>query len=404
MKPKRSPLPPWKRPSRVAWLVLAVVGACWLALHMPDSRPAPRTERAGCGITVPTAEKAAPIVRSAPAGSGAPVETGHARRPAPDHPVEKLAAKAKTFGRLFGIVGVAAFLGGLVEARRWYLVLARSMGTLIRLSRLPEIVGLAMPTALCSNAAANGILVSSHAEGEISTSALVAGGMANSYLAYVSHSIRIMYPVIGAVGIPGALYFTTQFLGGLLVLFGVLLWHRRRVGADGPAREVRTVPRAQTAPLPWPRALAKAVERSCTLLFRMACITLPLMLGIEWLLKSGAFTFWEQAVPERINRFFPAELLSIVAAQMGGLVQSSAVAANLRADGLIDGTQILLAMLVGSAVGNPFRTLRRNLPSALGIFPVPTALTIVVTMQLARLMVTLCAIGIVVAYMHCTFR
>ena len=45
---------------------------------------------------------------------------------------------------------------------------------------------------------------------------------------------------------------------------------------------------------------------------------------------------------------------------MGGLVQSSAVAANLRAEGLIDNAQILLAMLVGSAVGNPFRTRRRS--------------------------------------------
>ena len=69
---------------------------------------------------------------------------------------------------------------------------------------------------------------------------------------------------------------------------------------------------------------------------------------------------------------------------MGGLVQSSAVAANLRAEGLIDNAQILLAMLVGSAVGNPFRTLRRNLPSALGIFPVPVAFAIVIGMQLSR--------------------
>ncbi|MFQ9491307.1 MAG: hypothetical protein ACLR0N_10570 [Bilophila wadsworthia] len=33
--------------------------------------------------------------------------------------------------------------------------------------------------------------------------ALIAGGMANSYLAYVSHSIRVMYPVLGAIGLPG---------------------------------------------------------------------------------------------------------------------------------------------------------------------------------------------------------
>ena len=126
----------------------------------------------------------------------------------------------------------------------------------------------------------------------------------------------------------------------------------------------------------------------------MVCITVPLMLCIEWLLKNGAFNFWEQYVPDQVNRFFPAELVSVVAAQMGGLVQSSA------AEGLIDNAQILLAMLVGSAVGNPFRTLRRNLPSALGIFPVPVAFAIVIGMQLSRFVVTLVAIAGVIAFMH----
>ena len=80
---------------------------------------------------------------------------------------------------------------------QWHMVLALLMGRLTRMARLPEIVGLAMPTALCSNAAANSILVSSHAEGQIRTSALIAGGMMNSYLAYISHSIRVMSGTVG---------------------------------------------------------------------------------------------------------------------------------------------------------------------------------------------------------------
>ena len=76
--------------------------------------------------------------------------------------------------------------------------------------------------------------------------------------------------------------------------------------------------------------------------------------------------------------------------------RKGAVAANLRAEGLIDNSQILLAMLVGSALGNPFRALRRNLPSALAIFPVPIALSIVLGMQLSRFLVTLAGIAGVV--------
>lgn len=405
MKPKRrSSLPPWKRPSRIAWFILAVAGTCWLILHMPE----PRLERVRVGyqISSSSARKPLPHVdkRLSPTDATNSAPDAETRRPTQSQPLKKIFAKAKTFGRLFGIVGIAAFLGGLIEARRWYMILSKTMSKLISLSKLPQIVGLSMPTALCSNAAANSILVSSHTDGKIKTSALIVGGMANSYLAYVSHSIRIMYPVIGAIGIPGALYFTTQFSGGLLVLFGALLWHRWYSEAHDSSQAEHDISQEQTAPLPWAKALTMATERSCALLFRMVCITLPLMAGSEWLLKSGAFNFWEQTVPAQVNQFFPAELVTIVVAQMGGLVQSSAVAANLRADGLISNIQILLAMLVGSAVGNPFRTLRRNLPSALGIFPVPLALIIVITMQFSRLVVTILAIGGVVAYMRSTLQ
>ena len=415
MKRGRRPLPPpWKRPSRILWFVLAVIGACWLTLHMPESHMMrPKTSQNGTSAPADRMHRPAPAVSedmdadagedvtapSKPTTDGTEAAAPRMKRHTQLTPAEKIFAKMKTFGRLFAIVGIAAFLGGLMEARRWHMALARIMGKLARLARLPEIVGLAMPTALCSNAAANSILVSSHADGHIRTSALIAGGMANSYLAYVSHSIRVMYPVIGAIGLPGALYFAAQFSGGFIVLLGVLLWNRWYVSGHGDT-PVSGVSPADEAPLGWPSAVEKAAVRSLALLFRMVCITVPLMLCIEWLLKNGAFNFWEQYVPDQVNHFFPAELVSVVAAQMGGLVQSSAVAANLRAEGLIDNAQILLAMLVGSAVGNPFRTLRRNLPSALGIFPVPVAFTIVIGMQLSRFAVTLVAIAGVIAFMH----
>lgn len=454
MKRRPSP-PPWTRPGRLLWLALALAASGWLILHMPASR----TARPAASPAVTQApETEAPSLRI-PAASHAVTEApGHALRPLPDSgagshaatspaapqtpraqvpaasldvpgnprseaarqavagaqtppaeaprrmkqaplsPGGKLLAKAETFGRLFALVGIAAFLGGLMEARRWHMALARVMGKLTRMARLPEIVGLAMPTALCSNAAANSMLVSSHAEGHIRTSALIAGGMANSYLAYVSHSIRVMYPVIGAVGLSGAVYFGVQFLGGFLVICGVLLWNRWYVsGHAAPFSTPEALPSVQADPLPWPGAAKLAALRACTLLFRMACITIPLMLGIEYLLKSGALSAFDNPFP--VASVFPAELLSVVAAQMGGLVQSSAVAANLRAEGLISDAQIVLAMLVGSAVGNPFRTLRRNLPTALGIFPVRVALVIVLGMQFARFAVTLVAIAGVVGYL-----
>ncbi len=380
-----------------AWFVLALALSAWLTLHMPPSQgmrksinPPPSQTQLQTG-----AEKAPQ------ASTVTTPQTSSVQQPSSEtvSPLETLWRKAQSFTRLFLLVGMGAFLGGFIEARSWHMILANLMGRLTRMARLPDIVGLAMPTALVSNAAANSMLVASHADGHIPTSALIAGGMANSYLTYVSHSLRVMYPVVGAIGLPGFLYFGAQFTGGFLVIMGVLLWNRWRVGHSVTGAHTTPIASIQT-PAPWLKSFEKALLRAARLLFRVICITVPLMIGIEWLLKDGAFAFWEQYVPSTVTRFFPVELVSVVAAQMGGLIQSSLVSANLRTEGLIDNAQILLAMLVGSAVGNPFRTLRRNLPSALAIFPPKVAFAIVISMQVSRLLVTIFVAGAVVAYMH----
>ena len=154
------------------------------------------------------------------------------------------------------------------------------------------------------------------------------------------------------------------------------------------------------APLAWGPTLRKSLLRSASLVFRMVCLAVPLVLGMEWLIKNGSLDFWDALVPAQLAKFFPVELFSVVAAQMGGLVQSAAVAANLHAAGIVDNAQILLAMLTASAVGNPLRALRRNLPTALGIFKPSIAFTIVLGMQFSRLFTTLVSIGLLIFYMH----
>ena len=133
----RSSIPPWKRPGWVLWFVLAAVCSCWFILHMPvDSR------RMRDAPTTATQTADASPARGTPGGvlptqaSGQPSDA------------ERIFMKLETFGRLFAIVGIAAFCGGLMEARQWHMVLALLMGRLTRMARLPEIVGLAMPTAL----------------------------------------------------------------------------------------------------------------------------------------------------------------------------------------------------------------------------------------------------------------
>lgn len=356
VKKKQATVSPWRQPSRIFWLVAALGLSIWMILHIPGK---------------------------------------------PASAASKLLSRADQISGLYGMVGLAAFLGGLMEQRRWHLLLSRGMGWLARFAHLPQVVGLAMPTAIISNPAANSLLVSSHDDGELQRSALICGGMINSYLAFVSHSLRVMYPVVGAVGLAGIIYFSAQFLSGLTVVMGVLLWHR--LHSPQIPDELSTPDDVSHAlrPLPsWPLSCKRAVERAATLLFRMFCLTLPIMLGMEWLIKSGAFDFWNQLLPGEMTRFFSPEIISVMLAQFGGLVQSAAVAANFRDQGLLTTAQIVLAMLAGSALGNPFRALRRNLPTALGIFPAGVACIIVIGMQLSRFVTAVALICVIVEFFH----
>ncbi len=301
---------------------------------------------------------------------------------------EKIMMKAKSIGKLLLMVGIAAFLGGLMEARSWHLYFGYFLRNITRAARLPEVIGVSMPIALYSNVGANSVLMSSHTDGTIPTSALITGGMANSYLSHMSHSLRVIYPVIALIGLPGLLFFGVQFFGGFLVIFMAFCINRykyRHMTPDEWTSEFSS----QSEVLSWKKSINLGLMRSSALIFRMIYITVPLMLGVEWLIKTGAFDFWDQYIPIQVAKYFPAELMSIVVAQIGGLVQSAGVSANLYAEGLVHESQILLAMLVASAVGNPIRTLRRNLPSALGVYPPKVAFTIVFTMQFARFIITL---------------
>ena len=396
---------PWKSPFWCAWLVLSLVLSAWMTVQMPQKATRQASQQAQTQQMAKSRDLVPNVVKNAvPHASdpSAPIAKKHARAPHGERTtLQKLEQRGLLFARLFALVGLGAMLGSIIEGRRWYRVLAKSLGRLTRVARLPDIVGYAMPAALASSAAADSMLVASHNRGEISASALIAGGMLNSFLAHFSHSMRVAYPVIAAIGLPGLLYFVIQFSGGAIIIACVLFWNRFTHRNLPESSAKRNEFDEGTSPvLPWKETLRQGLLRVMSLLFRLACISIPLILAMEWVIRSGVLDFWDRLVPAAISRHFPEELLTITAAQMGGLISSATVSASLMAQGLITGPQVLLAMLISSAVGNPVRTLRRNLPTALGIFPPRIACIIVFGMQLSRLLVMVAGAAILVAWMQ----
>ncbi len=402
-KAAKANLPPWKKPGRILWFISALIFSAYIMVHMPASVKSSATAKQE-PFTEQPAQNTISAMKQNSHASVAKQDSAKTQSLSPAKQeisaFQKIITKLQSFTRIFMAVAIAAFIGAVIELRGWHLFLAKIMGRLTHFARLPEIVGLAMPTALVSSAAANTMLVSSHAEGNIRTSALIAGGMANSYLSYISHSLRVIIPVVLTIGIPGILFFSVQFSGGLLVILTVFAWNRWHID-HGHSEKHPIIPQSiHFIVTPWNITVRKAIMRSLSLVFRLICITVPLMLGVEWLLKIGAFDFWNTYVPASIHTFFPVEAISIVATQIGGLIQSSAVAAHLRQEGLISNAQILLAMLAASAIGNPIRSLRRNLATALAIFPYNIACIVVFSMQFSRFIIAILGVCATAFYIH----
>ncbi len=319
-----------------------------------------------------------------------------------------LSANLKVLRRLVRLtlmVGAATFVGTIFEVRNWTGFARLLLKPLISFARLPQIVGAAMITALFSNYAAGGVLAGSFAEGRINRFEMRVGAICNSYAAYVSHSFRVMYPVIGALGLLGFSYFGLIFGSGLLITLTVLTICRFRPqsaisGDSGTVAGDFAAVAAEKKSISWSETILRAWQRSRDILIRVLWITIPLYLLASYLNHIGIFQVWKEFVPEVAAPFFPPEVLAIMAARLGGLVSAAGVAFEFYSHGSIGSAHILLALLAGNLITNPIRVLRRNLPVAMGIFPPRDGFFIVMVMQVSRLLFVVLYITILIAWLY----
>ncbi|MCD6430178.1 MAG: hypothetical protein J7L57_03050 [Deltaproteobacteria bacterium] len=313
----------------------------------------------------------------------------------------------KRLGRLIILVGLATFIGSIFELRNWTNFANLLLKPLIAYARLPQIAGAAMVTAIFSNQAAGSLLAGSFSEGRISRFEMRVGAICNSYVAYVSHSLRVMYPIIGALGMPALYYFGMMFGAGLIITLTAMTISRLRPAVaissydepKGEGLQDATFAHRRN-PGSWPETFRKAGRRTREIVIRVVCITIPLYVLVSYLNKTGFFEVWKDFVPQIAAPFFPPEVLTIMAARLGGLISAAAVASELLHQGTVSYAHILLALFAGNIITNPIRSLRRNLPTAMGIFPPRDGFFIVMVMQTSRLLFALFFILMLIVYLH----
>lgn len=288
------------------------------------------------------------------------------------------------FIKISPTVLIATFLGSVFELRNWVRWMHSVLKPLVSFGKLPHLSGVTMVMALFSNKSAGAMLSGALSDNEISRDSLRTTAMCNSYIAYLSHSLRIAWPTIAAAGSAGLLYFGIQFSAGFLIILVALIIHRLR-HAQKTLEEQSKEYAIKERPIPtWKDTFKRAGLRSTKLLSRLLLISLPSYLVVRHLSARGVFTMWQQMMPEQMAEYFPAEVMAVTVGMLGGIVNAATLGGAFMEGGELGALQVVFAMLIGSAMANPVRTIRRNLPSALGIYHPKDGLFIVGVMQSAR--------------------
>jgi hypothetical protein len=263
---------------------------------------------------------------------------------------------------------------------------------------LPEVAGVAFITAIFSNNAANTLVAGSHAAGNITRREMIVSALCNSYPAMVSHSLRILFPLLSAIGLAAVYYYSFTFGTGLIMTLAFLAISRS-TASGGPVKAEATnlEEPVKTKPLPWGEVLRKSARRSAATLLRLLLITAPIYLVVAYMSKNHVFDIWKDFIPSSVSQWLSPEIMAVLAARLGGLINAAGVASGFLADGKIEPWQVVLAFMLGNVVTNPIRTVRRNLPTALGIFPGRDGLWIVLILQGLRLAFTVAAIFALIA-------
>lgn len=296
--------------------------------------------------------------------------------------------------RLLLVVGLGCFIGAIFEYRNWLKTATWLAKPLIKLGRFPEICGSAFLTAFVSNAAANSMIAGAHADGKITRREMILSGIANAYPAKLSHSMRIMLPVIFALGLPAILYFALQFTGGLLRTIVFLI-----VGRTKNTAEISVAIAPEEKTISWKATFQKAWKRTRKVMLRVTLITVPIYILVSYLAKIGFFKTWKNSMPDFLTPYLPPEVMTVIITRLGGLLSATGAAFELLKMGEITPYQIVIAFFMGNVITNPIRTVRRNLPSAMGIFG-KDGLWIVLTLQTCRLIFALTVIFLLIIFFN----
>ena len=313
--------------------------------------------------------------------------------------------------KMFLLVGIASFIGAIIEYRAWTRFIAFIALPIIKFGRLPSISAVSFITALFSQNAANTLISNSCQEGNMSHRQMFISALCNSFPAMVSHSLRILFPLLSLIGMAGVWYYSFTFgvgaaMTALFLLISRVLTSREEKHNKQPEPEneiedstaASTIDKRIADRYSWNEVVKKSFKRTYRTLLRLLYITVPIYLLVIYMAKNHMFDFWNKIIPDSMQQILTPEIMTVFSARIGGLLNAAGIASEFLHQNKIETWQIVVAFMIGNIITNPIRTVRRNLPMTMGIFPKTDGLLIVLILQSLRMITTLIAIVLILSF------
>lgn len=269
--------------------------------------------------------------------------------------------------RLLCYLGVGLLVGQILEALGWMSALAKWVRPMTRWAHLKDESGAALATGFVSGILANTILINAYLEQRLARREVTITYLLNASLpTFLVHLPTTFFIVASLAGSAGMLYMAMVFAAACLRGAGVLAFSRCTL----PAPEGST-------DIPRPEGANKASGRFAAILkkfqsrfLRVVLYTIPIYIVIFLLNEWGFFQWLRQGSAGWLSKeFFPVEAAGVIIFALAAEFSSGMAAAGaLLEAGSLTAKQTALALILGTIIAAPIRTIRHQLPTQVGLF------------------------------------
>lgn len=295
--------------------------------------------------------------------------------------------------RLIIFLGIGLLVGQILETTGWTGKLARVVRPLTKWANLRDESAASFVTSFVSGIASNTLLMTYYQEGKISRDELVLTYLLNNGVPmFLLHLPTTFFLVISLAGKAGLVYLAITLTAALLRSAMVLGICRLKLPKAcwlwSPLIDETRNDSRKTISEIW----GKFKDR----FFRVALYTAPIYVIVFLLNEFGLFKWMRVGLANSISgQFLPVEAAGMIvfslAAEFGA---GMAAAGALISSGALTEKQAAVALIIGTIIATPIRTLRHQLPTHLGLFNVGLGTRLLVLSQTLRILSLILVTGV----------